>query len=233
MICRYKSNFIRALEELDHKASRVGDGKIVEKIAEIFSKITVGPCTPNSTVFWTRAVKLVKELNNVIESDRGSVRRTLEKVSKKVEEVIEWEKIYLMKLVLVMIPLPFSLAIMVPITSPLDAGIYFAMMVNPFYASLMLLAISLISAIKNPLSLIVTALTLVSMIDYKKELRTVELRIEKLEQVSYEELKRIFEKMYGKEGEEILRYEIDIRMAKGMEFEEALNDIKKTLSQVQ
>ena len=230
MMCKQKARFILALEELDHRAAKVGDGKIVEKVADLFSKITVGPCTPYSSSFWLKATKLMKELSIIIENDRTSVSRTLETLKNKIDEVIQWERVYLTKLLMTVIPLPLLLALLVPKSAPISAGIYFTMLASPFYASLFLILVSIPLVLFNPLSALVGLLALVGLIDFKKELKYEELKVQKVEKVEYEELKRLYEKIYGREGEEILKYEIEVRLAKGMEFEEALMDIKQSLN---
>ncbi len=229
-MCKHKTNFVLALEELDHRAAKLGDGKIVEKIAELFSKISVAHCTPYSASFWSKATSLVKELNVIIENDKTSVSRTLEMLKEKVDEVIRWERLYVMKMLLVILPLPLALAALAPMLAPIGASTYFVMLVSPFYASLFLLFTSIFLAALNPLSIIIGVLALVGLIDYRKELKYEELKVQKVERVSYEDLKKLYERIYGKEGEEILKYEIEIRLAKGMELEEALADIKENIS---
>jgi hypothetical protein len=134
-------------------------------------------------------------------------------------------------MLMTIIPLPLGLALIVPSSAPIDAGIYFVTLVQPFYAALFLIATSLTLSLINPLSLIIAALALVGLIDYKRDFKEEEIRIEKVEGASFEELREIYLKMYGREGEEILKYEIEIRLARGMELEEALFDIKRSLSQ--
>ena len=235
LACREKAEFLKELKNFSETVAKMEQDPentiIMELTSSIINLIVINDCTIQSRGFWKKALEFLKKAEYYLDKDKSLTKKYLESLSKAIETVVKYEIWWRNKAVTVLV----LSALVAPIIPTISLATY---------VPLIAISISLIDVALGVLALlgggvgvlfrrpiiggIYLALSLIGL--YEKPLN-VELKEPKPEpEISEEEVRNLFRKLYGKEGDEIFEFELYHLIVNGYTRKEALIELWKRLT---
>ena len=235
LACREKAEFLKELKSFSETVAKMEQNPentiIMEFLSLMINSIVINDCTIQTRGFWKRALEFLKKAKYYLDKDKALTKKYLENLSKAIETVVKYEIWWRNKAITVLV----LSALIAPIIPKISLATYVPLiaisisLVDVALGVLALLGGGVGVLIRRPIvGGIYIALSLIGL--YEKPLN-VKLEEPKPEpEISEEEIRNLFRKLYGKEGDEIFEFELHHLIINGYTRKEALVELWKRVT---